>query len=308
MSDTMKQTPDDAPFTEESLAKLALAATARELADFAAGFVAIYPGRPYEVVEDAARCVARAQELLVRAVIAQRAAGGSWEDIGAALDITKQSAHAKFREASEEWDAAIRRPEVVDQMYGITGSLETHVFNRMPAGTARPEETAADLDAWALAHAAADGRTAPGHVDDRPVSGGMVRMDPLTELMTLTNRTAAIRDEFIGPPPHLLADVHEREAVLWDRVAAEGGTASRGARKRASEARKRATDYRAQDAHLRKIAATQSPAEHVAEHERRYPHEIYGPYRTFPDLASARDWCAHCEVWIGTPETKEGER
>ncbi|MEV0149962.1 MULTISPECIES: hypothetical protein [unclassified Nonomuraea] len=304
MSDTSEPTYEDAPYTELSLAKLALAATAQELAEFAASFVAVYPGRP-DAVEDAARCLARAQELLERAVIAQRAAGDSWEDIGAALEITKQSAHARFRKASEEWDAAIKRPEVVSEMYGITGRLETYVDNRMPAGTASPQETAARLDRWAIAHAAADGRD----IDDRPVSGRMVRMDPLTELMTLTDRSAAIREEFMAPPPHLMAEIQEREAVLWERIAAAGGRSARDATKHAAQARERAATYRAQDAHLKAIADTQTPAGHAAEHAQRWPKEIWGPYRLFPDLASARDWCAHCNVWIGTsiPAEKESD-
>ncbi|MGI5285619.1 hypothetical protein ACQEVF_20105 [Nonomuraea polychroma] len=47
------------------------------------------------------------------------------------------------------------------------------------------------------------------------------------------------------------------------------------------------------------LMAEITPAQHAAEHERRWPKEIYGPYRVFPDLATARDWCAHCNVWIG---------
>ncbi|MFI7455440.1 hypothetical protein ACIBQX_48835 [Nonomuraea sp. NPDC049714] len=64
----------------------------------------------------------------------------------------------------------------------------------MPAGTSTPDETAAYLDKWALAHAQADGRD----VGERPVSGGLARMSPLIELMTLTDRSSALREEFLA--------------------------------------------------------------------------------------------------------------
>ncbi|MFI6740916.1 hypothetical protein ACIBI9_49040 [Nonomuraea sp. NPDC050451] len=99
-----------------------------------------------------------------------------------------------------------------------------------------------------------------------------------------------------------MAEIREREAVLWERIAA-GPHANRDAKKYAAKARETAATYRAQDAHAKSIADTQTPAQHASEHERRWPKEIYGPYRVFPDLATARDWCAHCNVWIGPGES-----
>jgi hypothetical protein len=123
-------------------------------------------------------------------------------------------------------------------------------------------------------------------------------MAPLVELMTLTDRSSALREEFLAPPPHLMAEIREREAVLWERIAA-GPHPHRDAKKYAAEAREKAAAYRTQDAHAKSIAETQTPDQHAVEHERRWPKEIYGPYRTFPDLATASDWCAPCNVWIG---------
>lgn len=296
MEDMTEPTYEDAPYTEQSLAQLALAATAQELADFLIGFVAVWSDYNPRPVEDAARFVRRAQELLDRAVIVEKVGGASWEDIGDTLEITRQSAHAKFRQAVEEWEAAVKRPIVTDEIYGITG-LEMRTYNRMPAGTSTPEETAVYLDKWALAHAQADGRD----VGERPVSGGLARMAPLVELMSLT--TGPLFEEFVSPPPHLMAEISERQAVLWERIAA-GPHATRDAKKTADAVRKQAATYRAKDAHTKSIADTQTPDQHAAEHERRWPKEIYGPYRTFPDLATARDWCAHCNVWIGTETSR----
>lgn len=292
MEDKTEPTYEDAPYTEQSLAQLALAATAQDLADFLIGFVAVWSDYNPRPVEDAARFVRRAQELLDRAVIVEKAGGASWEDIGDTLEITRQSAHAKFRKVTEEWEEAVKRPIVTDEIYGITGGLETHTYNRMPAGTSTPDETASYLDKWALAHAQADGRD----VGERPVSGGLARMTPLVEMMSLSS--GPLFDEFVSPPPHLLAEISEREAILWDRLAA-GPRPAKGAKKHAAAARQKAATYRAQDAHTKAIAETQAPDQHASEHERRWPKKIWGPYRTFPDLATARDWCAHCNVWIG---------
>jgi hypothetical protein len=147
----------------------------------------------------------------------------------------------KFRQAAEEWEAAVKRPIVTDEMYGI-GGLETRTYNRMPAGTATPDETAAYLDTWALAHAWADGRD----VGERPVSGGLARMAPLVELMSLS--TGPLLEEFVSPPPHLMAEISERQAVLWERIVA-GPHRTRDAKKHAAAAREKAATYRAQDAH-----------------------------------------------------------
>jgi hypothetical protein len=103
------------------------------------------------------------------------------------------SAHTKFRQAVEEWEAAVKRPIVTDEIYGITGGLETRTYNRMPAGTSTPDETAAYLDKWAAAHAQADGRD----VGERPVSGGLARMTPLVELMHLP--TGQLFEKFPAP-------------------------------------------------------------------------------------------------------------
>lgn len=297
MEDMTEPTYEDAPYTEQSLAQLALAATAQDLADFLMGFVAVWSDYNPRPVEDAARFVRRAQELLDRAVVVEKVGGASWEDIGDTLEITRQSAHAKFRAVVEEWEEAVKRPIVTDEIYGITGGLETRTYNRMPAGTSTPDETAAYLDKWALAHARADGRD----VGERPVSGGLARMAPLVELMSLS--TGPLFEEFVSPPPHLMAEISEREAVLWERIAA-GPHPSRDAKKHAAAARQKAATYRAQDAHAKSIAETQTPAQHTSEHERRWPKKIWGPYRTFPDLATARDWCAHCNVWIGTETSR----
>ncbi|MFB4273195.1 hypothetical protein [Nonomuraea sp. GTA35] len=297
MEDKTEPTYEDAPYTEQSLAQLALAATAQDLADSLIGFVAVWSDYNPRPVEDAARFVRRVQELLDRAVILEKVGGASWEDIGDTLAITKQSAHTKFRQVVEEWEEAVKPPIVTDEMHGISGGLETRTYNRMPAGTSTPDETAAYLDKWALAHAQADGRD----VGERLVSGGLARMTPLVEMMSLSS--GPLFDEFASPPPHLLAEISEREAVLWERLAA-GPRPSRDVKKHAAEARQKAATYRAQDAHTKSIAETQTPDQHAAEHERRWPKKIWGPYRTFPDLATARDWCAHCNVWIGTVTTE----
>ena len=80
-----------APYTDASLARLTLAHEASELADSARAFVPIHPselrstgggGTGGSMVEDAARLRAQADQVLTLAVVYERLAGTSWEQIG----------------------------------------------------------------------------------------------------------------------------------------------------------------------------------------------------------------------------------
>src|SRR5215211_7484547 len=82
-----------------ALARLALSQAARELSDSARHFVPTTSDRHSQggmMVEDAARLVSAGQYVLERAVIYERERGRSWETIGEALGITRQSAHERF--------------------------------------------------------------------------------------------------------------------------------------------------------------------------------------------------------------------
>lgn len=54
-------------------------------------------------LEDAAELAEAAQELLTARVVAARLKGATWEDIGAALGMTRQGAMRRYRDAAERF-------------------------------------------------------------------------------------------------------------------------------------------------------------------------------------------------------------
>jgi hypothetical protein len=114
---------------------------------------------PGEYVEIAAQLVGDAQRLLQLAVILEREKGSSWEDIGAALDITKQAAHERFSPGFERWRGDLAEPWAPDR--GGLLSLQ------LPTGAEDPELWARRLDEWVIRHRE-DTDVDPG---EHPVSG-----------------------------------------------------------------------------------------------------------------------------------------
>lgn len=86
----------------------------------------IAPHQRVRPVELAAEEVARAQEVLTSAVRDARAEGASWADIGAAVGITRQSAHTRWAAITE---SATPRPN-----RGPRGSVEIGEDQPQPCG------------------------------------------------------------------------------------------------------------------------------------------------------------------------------
>lgn len=226
MADT--NTDADAPLTEASLARLELSAHARGLADTAADLVAVDGPVSAETVQVAGRVQALAGVVREQAVIAARAAGVSWAEIGTGLGITRQEAHRRWRPAEAVW---------TDVAAGVPTAP-------VPVVADDPDGHARDLDAWADRHCAAD-QHGPGR---RPVTDGLDRMGVLAEASWLIRRRRALLDGPDQPPdPGELAAVYEREAVLNERMAA-GSSQAAYHREAAAHARGRAAELRAQDA------------------------------------------------------------
>ena len=180
---------DASPLTRASLAKLVLAYDARELAEAASGFVAVYDSYEDVTIEDVGRLVlAPAKRLVDAAVVAARMRGVSWESIGEVLEITRQSAHARYAEAEKDFEAMLDEPEVT--------AADGIRYNRQHPAVQRPEETASELDAWSARHREDSADSSTGR--HRPVSDGLRRMDPLSELMDLSNRRRRPRDAAWG--------------------------------------------------------------------------------------------------------------
>jgi len=233
-----------AGYSRRALAHLAVAAQARQVADAAAGQVAsgdsdhVSWGVPRrgEVLDAARQILAAAEELLRRAVVYERERGMSWEEIGEAFEISRQSAHARYADVETQWRTALRWPFGPDD--DGTGIADPH----LPDGVHRPTESARLLDGWAARQVVArrsdlaDLPAAARHL----VSGGLSTLSTTEETARLLE---AIRDA-AGRQLHAedLARLHDRKATVFDRIAAESSDpqaaeAAAGARAYAAELR-----------------------------------------------------------------------
>src|SRR5829696_3788766 len=184
---------EHSPYTREAQARVQLSAEARELSDFARAFVAIHGRADSGLVEDAARLRYQAELVLRYAVIAARAANTSWEDIGDALGVKRQSAHERYAEAERHWQEVLANPEAVNE------SGERH--SRAPFAAMNPAKAGAELNEWVRRHH----EPTDGTLRDAPVSAGLRRMDPLTELLSLSDRRRILLAA--QPPPDQLAAI-----------------------------------------------------------------------------------------------------
>lgn len=233
--DVWTETDAASPYTEASRARITLSAECRELAEFARGMVPIYGRAEADLVEDAARLRAQADWVLERAIVAARAAGTSWEDIGAALGVTRQEAHRRYRAAEQRWDDDLAHPEGVQD--------DGTRYWRLPEAARVPGEVAVELDAWVARHR--EPHDVQPEAGERPVSDGLVQMGPLEETSDLIGRRRVLMAEHLVPPADQMAAIYDREAVLADRLAA-GGVDSALNREAAARARARAAELRAE--------------------------------------------------------------
>lgn len=182
--------PADIIHPRPALARLALSSAAADLSESAAGLVPTVSdgyAKPYEFVEHAARLVAAAQEVLARAVVYARDAGGSWADIAEAISGSPASANEaqeQFADAIRYWEDALNRPLERSGRY---------LASRLPDGATDPDRCAEYLDRWCVRHLEpSDGaryNARHGGIEDRMVSAKLPKHTRLTELNSLL-RTA----------------------------------------------------------------------------------------------------------------------
>lgn len=220
-------TDEAAPYTEEARARAAFAVMAQEVAETAIRLVRVNDTTDAGLVAEVDALVRTSQQLLTRAVVAARAnPTQSWEKIGAALGVTRQSAQTRFGPACDAWTAAF------NEQGGV-----------LPDGAADTADAAAALDVWLLQHL--DSTAYRAH-PEQPVSGGLARMDPHEETGDITRRERLLWQQHLQPPYDQLAALADREAVLLDKMAEIGlGTNSR---QEAVKHRALAAGYRAQAA------------------------------------------------------------
>jgi hypothetical protein len=226
-----------ARYSHAAQARLALSTAARGASDQARGLVSAddRDSGAGEIVERAAQLVDDARVVLERAVVYERERGASWQTIGAAIGISRQTAHERFAEVERRWKDALRGPDGEAQPGGRRAA-------RLPAGAENPERWGEQLDRWVIQH------RDPGDLDtgEHPVSGQQGPQSLLqaaSELrhdgQELTSRGASLAERFA---------FYERKAVLLEQIAAAdpddpvAGQAATAARRQLQEARRRATE------------------------------------------------------------------
>lgn len=179
--------PADTAYPRRALARLALSWAYRETADFATSGVPTVSdefGGPWDTVDQAARLVAMAQDVLARAVVHAREQGGSWATIAEALNVPVDQARDRYAAVVDLWEDALDRP------WERCGPF---LSSRMPEGATAPDDTGADLDQWCQRHL--DDNHGARHnarhkgIEARMVSANLPNHTPVTEMSSLA-RTA----------------------------------------------------------------------------------------------------------------------
>jgi hypothetical protein len=208
--------PDDrAPYSDATLARLVVSVIAQELSDTLAGWVPIGPNdlptddprrRPpldHTSVEEANRLPSQIHAFRRAVVIYKKVTGATWQTIGRGLGVSRQSAQARYADAVADFQAEAQRADA-------SGARSS----RLPAGADDPDAWGPRLDAWCQQHP----RATDPERNAAPVTGGMVRMHPIRELLRTEKRRHALLNEHIRPPAEPLLALLERELELWQQL------------------------------------------------------------------------------------------
>lgn len=137
--------PPAVVFGPASMAHLALATAARIASDFARTMVPTRPGQHGYgglLIADALRLAELAAEVLAAAVVAERADGVGWDEIGEALGVEPDQARTRWTATIQRWDSDLAR-----------SSGPTHDDDTLPdVLTGPPTQRARELDWWATRH------------------------------------------------------------------------------------------------------------------------------------------------------------
>lgn len=135
------------PLSRHAAARLGYALASVEISDYTAGVVPTSSDRlrpPGEFITQARRVRKMAMELLVRAVLLERALGHSWQQIAHAHGYTEQWVREQYEPVEQEWLAMLDGGQPAE-----TATIEmAHLLTDVPLTEAEIRETAAELDAW----------------------------------------------------------------------------------------------------------------------------------------------------------------
>ncbi|MFD7233611.1 hypothetical protein [Streptomyces sp. NPDC059881] len=220
-ADTTSDLPH--PYTSAALARLMLSDAHRDVAESAlnrigteddsSGMVA-----PGDFVREAADLISLAEHAQRQAVIYERERGTSWEELGEALGISRQSAHAKFAEYVKAWREPLDRPER-RHLDGTPDDRRVPYGFRYAPGSAVPangsaEKTAHDLDAWMRRHE-------NWAEQEHPVSGALPRHSTMEMVLLVGDAAHRMRMDQLMPDPQAEADLWDLRADLQEQLIRE---------------------------------------------------------------------------------------
>jgi hypothetical protein len=208
----MHEAHEPTEYSRQARARVAFSLACRGLSDFARALVPTSSdgyAHPGEYIENAARIVGEAQQIMQLAVILEREHVTSWEDIGEALGTSKQAAHERFNPAVERWRAELAEPWVPDR--GGLLSLQ------LPDGAEDPAKWAEVLDEWVIRHH----EKWDGDRGEHPVSGNLPLASVVEQVsMALAEVRALQEREHAGEAtPEQRHGWYQRKAELFQRLA-----------------------------------------------------------------------------------------
>jgi hypothetical protein len=228
------------PYSDSSLGRLAFSQACRDLSDLARAHVATYADghlRPGELLEEAARLVAGAEQALRMAVVAERLRGTSWAQIGDTLGVTRQSAHERYAAFEHEMRRALLFPDRA----GGAGALG---WWAVPDGLEDPERTARQLDEWDVRHRE---RTDPER-GEAAVSAGLQPRRTLDETGAVIELGKLLLDDRLPAGVsrgRAERELYERKVAVFEHMLAEG-TADATVATQLAEARARLAELTSQ--------------------------------------------------------------
>lgn len=141
------EAPPEGRLSKHAAARLGYALAAAEISDYAAAVVPTSGDErmlPGEAITQARRARTMAMEMLVRAVLLERAKGRSWKQIAHAHGYSEQWVRDQYEPVERDWLARLDGAPPAE-----AESIEmVHLLQDVPVTEAEIREAAAKLDAW----------------------------------------------------------------------------------------------------------------------------------------------------------------
>lgn len=258
-TDTPSAAPAPQRLSPRDEARLAFATSADLLAAAADRAIPVRPFPAGDLLRQALDLVRRAERLIERAVVAEREAGTTWEQIGGVTGTTRQAAHERWTADLHAWatlgraafphtaDASLRHAEDLDRAYAqrhpdepraVTSGLDSIRFPSHQASEESLRARGAALHARLAELRRADRDAAPEydrlkHASDRD---GLLQLAANREdAAAREEQAAALYDALVTAEP-ALAEEHRTSADRYRADAEENRGYAADARRWAERA------------------------------------------------------------------------